>query len=158
WRRRTGKPVLAVDIPSGIDGTTGQIRGVAIEAAFTVTFFRLKPGHILLPGRLHCGEIELVDIGIDESVLVSITPQTFINMPASWIAHFPQPRIDGHKYRRGHALVLSGGRAKTGAARLAARGALRAGAGLVSVATPDEALPIHAAALTAIMTIVCDGL
>ena len=157
WTRRTGRPILAVDVPSGIDGSSGQVRGAAIEAAATVTFFRLKPGHILLPGRLHCGDIELVDIGIPESVLADIAPRTFVNAPPVWTPQFPRPRIDGHKYSRGHALILSGGRAHTGAARLAARGALRAGAGLVTVATPSDALAIHATALTAIMTLVCDS-
>ena len=157
WTRRTGKPIIAVDIPSGIDGSSGQVRGIAVEASFTMTFFRLKPGHILLPGRLHCGETELVDIGIPDDVLTQINPQTFINSPSVWAACFPRPRIEGHKYSRGHTLILSGDRAHTGAARLAARGALRAGAGLVTVATPSEALPIHAAALTAIMTTTCEG-
>jgi hydroxyethylthiazole kinase-like uncharacterized protein yjeF len=157
WTRRTGKPIVAVDIPSGIDGSTGEARGVVVAAACTVTFFRLKPGHILLPGRIHCGDVECADIGIHDDVLTQIAPQTTINMPPVWAACFPRPRIEGHKYSRGHALVLSGGRAHTGAARLAARGALRAGAGLVTVATPSEALPIHAAALTAIMTAICEG-
>jgi ADP-dependent NAD(P)H-hydrate dehydratase / NAD(P)H-hydrate epimerase len=157
WTHRTRKPIVAVDIPSGIDGSTGQVRGVAVEAAQTVTFFRLKPGHLLLPGQIHCGEISLVDIGIPEQVLASIKPQTFANGPALWGAQFPRPHVDGHKYKRGHALVLSGSLAHTGAARLAARGALRAGAGLVTVATPTDALPVHAAALTAIMTRVCDS-
>ncbi len=106
---------------------------------------------------MHCGEVSLADIGIPESVLATIKPQTFANGPALWGAHFPRPHIDGHKYKRGHALVLSGSVAHTGAARLAARGALRAGAGLVTVATPSDALPVHAAALTAIMTRVCDS-
>jgi hydroxyethylthiazole kinase-like uncharacterized protein yjeF len=157
WTRRTRKPILAVDIPSGIDGTSGQIRGTAVEASQTVTFFRLKPGHLLLPGRIYCGEINLVDIGIPEWVLESIAPNTFVNRPAMWADAFPQPRLDGHKYGRGHALVVSGPLVSTGAARLAARGALRAGAGLVTVATPREALAVHAAALTAIMTRVCDA-
>jgi ADP-dependent NAD(P)H-hydrate dehydratase / NAD(P)H-hydrate epimerase len=157
WTLRTGKPIVSVDIPSGIDGSTGEARGDAVKAAYTVTFFRLKPGHILLPGRVHCGEIECADIGIPDDVLARIAPQNAINVPAVWAACFPRLRIEGHKYSRGHALVLSGGRAHTGAARLAARGALRAGAGLVTVATPSEALPIHAAALTAIMTTICEG-
>ncbi|MHB8885232.1 MAG: NAD(P)H-hydrate dehydratase [Methylovirgula sp.] len=157
WTRRTRKPIVAVDIPSGIDGASGQVRGIAVEAAQTVTFFRLKPGHLLLPGRIYCGEISLVDIGISEAVLETIAPKTFINRPAIWANLLPQPRLEGHKYGRGHALVLSGPLVSTGAARLAARGALRAGAGLVTVATPQEALSVHAAALTAIMTRVCDG-
>lgn len=157
WTRRTGKPILAVDVPSGINGTTGHIQGVAIEAAATVTFFRLKPGQILLPGRLNCGDVELLDIGIPEAALAQIAPKTFVNVPHMWGGLFPRPRIDGHKYSRGHALILSGGRAHTGAARLAARGALRIGAGLVTVATPSDALAIHATALTAVMTAVCDS-
>jgi ADP-dependent NAD(P)H-hydrate dehydratase / NAD(P)H-hydrate epimerase len=157
WTKRTKKPIISVDIPSGIDGSSGQIRGAAIKAARTVTFFRRKTGHLLLPGRIHCGVTTVADIGIPGSVLETISPKTLVNGPTVWAHHFPVPRVDGHKYSRGHAVVLSGGPAHTGAARLAARGALRAGAGLVTVATPGAALSIHAAALTAIMTRVCDN-
>ena len=157
WTKRTQKPILAVDVPSGIDGSSGQIRGAAIKAACTVTFFRRKPGHLLLPGRIHCGGTAIADIGIADHVMATIAPKTFANCPAVWQQTFPIPSVTGHKYSRGHAVVLSGGLAHTGAARLAARGALRAGAGLVTVATPREALGAHAAALTAIMTRVCDN-
>lgn len=157
WAQRTKKPILAVDIPSGIDGASGEIRGAAIKARRTVTFFRRKPGHVLLPGRLHCGGTVVADIGIADSVLQSIRPKAFVNGPPVWQESFPIPGVEGHKYSRGHALVLSGGLSYTGAARLAARGALRAGAGLVTIATPSDALPAHAAALTAIMTRVCNG-
>jgi hydroxyethylthiazole kinase-like uncharacterized protein yjeF len=144
-------PVYAVDLPSGINGTTGAVMGVAVQATATVTFFREKPGHLLLPGRLHCGRIQVADIGIPASVLERIRPQTFRNRPALWIEQFPQPRLDGHKYMRGHAVVLSGGIDSTGAARLAARGALRAGAGLVTIASPSDALAVNAAASLAVM-------
>jgi hydroxyethylthiazole kinase-like uncharacterized protein yjeF len=157
WTGRTKRPILAVDVPSGIDGSSGQIRGAAIKATHTITFFRRKPGHVLLPGRIHCGGTSVADIGIDAGVLAAIAPKTFANGPALWQESFPIPRVNGHKYSRGHALVLSGGLAHTGAARLAARGALRGGAGLVTIATPREALGVHAAALTAIMTRLCDG-
>lgn len=146
-----GAPVLAVDLPSGINGTTGFVMGAAVRATETVTFFRRKPAHLLLPGRMHCGRVHLADIGIPRSVLGEIKPQTFENVPDTWRASFPVPRVDGHKYARGHAVVLSGEMASTGAARLAARGALRAGAGLVTVASPREALAVNAAALTAVM-------
>jgi hydroxyethylthiazole kinase-like uncharacterized protein yjeF len=146
-----GAPVLAVDLPSGINGTTGAVMGAAINAVETVTFFRRKPAHLLMPGRKHCGRVRVADIGIDPRVLDEIRPHTFENVPQSWQKFFPVPDIDGHKYARGHALVLSGEPASTGAARLAARGALRAGAGLVTVASPRDALVVNAAALTAIM-------
>src|SRR3954471_12894904 len=146
-----GAPVLAVDLPSGINGTTGAIMGVAVRASETVTFFRRKPAHLLLPGRMHCGRVRVADIGIDASVLGEIKPQTFENVPASWRKSFPVPRTDGHKYARGHALIVSGDIASTGAARLAARASLRAGAGLVTLASPRDALTVNAAALTAVM-------
>ena len=147
----SGLPVVAIDVPSGIDGTTGEVRGVAIKAQATVTFFRLKPGHLLLPGRLHCGETSLAEIGIPASVLSSIKPKTFVNEPPLWLADFPWPTPEGHKYARGHAVVVSGPLYSTGAARLGARGALRVGAGLVTVASPRDALAVNASALTAIM-------
>ena len=146
-----GAPVLAVDLPSGINGTTGAVMGAAINAVETVTFFRRKPAHLLMPGRKHCGRVRVADIGIDPRVLDEIRPQTSENVPQCWQRAFPVPDIDGHKYARGHAVVLSGELASTGAARLAARGALRVGAGLVTVASPRDALAVNAAALTAIM-------
>jgi len=150
-------PVVAVDIPTGIDGDTGQVRGTAFDAALTVTFFRAKPGHLLLPGRLHCGELQVADIGIAPDVLEEIAPQTFIDEPPLWSASFPRPRLDSHKYTRGHAIVVSGDASHTGAARLAARGALRAGAGLVTVASPPSALLVNAAHLTSVMLQPFDG-
>ena len=118
-----GAPVLSVDLPSGINGTSGAVMGIAIRATETVTFFRPKPAHLLLPGRIHCGRIRVADIGIDAHVLGEIAPQTFENVPQLWHAAFPVPRIDGHKYARGHAIVVSGDLAATGAARMSARGA-----------------------------------
>lgn len=153
----SGAPVIAVDLPSGINGTTGAVMGLAAKAVRTVTFFRRKPGHLLLPGRIHCGAVEVADIGIPEAVLEAIKPTTFANEPALWSASFPWPRIEGHKYLRGHAVVVSGGLSTTGAARLAARGALRAGAGLVTIASPREALSVNASASLAVMVRPVDG-
>ncbi len=157
WRRTTRQKVIAVDIPSGIDGTTGAVRGVAVEADETVTFFRLKTGHLLLPGRLHCGRLSCAHIGIRSSVLERIAPDSFVNQPQLWSAALPRPAIGGHKYARGHSVVVSGGASFTGAARLAATAALRAGSGLVTLASPAEALAINAGALTAVMVRESDG-
>jgi ADP-dependent NAD(P)H-hydrate dehydratase / NAD(P)H-hydrate epimerase len=146
-----GAPVLSVDLPSGVNGTTGAVMGVAVRATETVTFFRRKPAHLLLPGRIHCGRVRVADIGIDPRVLEEIQPRTFENDPSLWRSSFPVPQIDGHKYARGHAVVVSGGIASTGAARMSARGALRAGAGLVTLASPRDALAVNASALSAVM-------
>jgi hydroxyethylthiazole kinase-like uncharacterized protein yjeF len=122
-----------------------------VRATETVTFFRRKPGHLLLPGRLHCGAVVVADIGIPDAVLETIRPNMFANAPALWADQFPLPQPGGHKYQRGHAVVVSGDVSHTGAARLAARGALRAGAGLVTIACPPDALAVHAASNLAVM-------
>jgi len=146
-------PVVAIDIPSGISGDTGQpLGGVYVKAALTVTFFRKKPGHLLLPGRALCGETVVADIGIPAE---AANTQLRENAPALW--NFPWPQLEGHKYSRGHCVVVSGPAHATGAARLAARAALRVGAGLVSVASPPDAVAVNAANLTAIMIKVFDG-
>ena len=152
---RAHVPVIAIDIPSGIDGDSGQARGIAVEADITVTFFRLKPAHLLLPGRILCGESLLADIGIPQAACVGVS--LFENSPSLWGPAFPWPRPDAHKYARGHCLVVSGPAHATGAARLAARGALRIGAGLVSVAAQADAVSVNAAHLTAIMVKPFDG-
>ena len=197
--------VLSIDVPSGLDGNSGEVRGnTAIKADRTVTFFRKKPGHLLLPGRTFCGEVHVADIGIPNSVLGSPPPHlgiaklrldageglgvggrretglsssphprplpvegegsratsaksgalvisTFENHPALWRSQFPSTRLNAHKYTRGHAVVVSGPPHQTGAARLAARAALRIGAGLVTVAASPQALLVNAAHVTAIM-------
>jgi ADP-dependent NAD(P)H-hydrate dehydratase / NAD(P)H-hydrate epimerase len=153
----SGAPVVAVDLPSGINGTSGAVTEVAVKATHTVTFFRRKTGHMLMPGRLHCGELSVADIGIPASVLDRIKPVAFANEPALWLRHFPIPKPEGHKYSRGHAVVVSGGLTTCSAARLAARGALRAGAGLVTLASPREALAVNAAASLAVMVRPVDG-
>jgi ADP-dependent NAD(P)H-hydrate dehydratase / NAD(P)H-hydrate epimerase len=139
---------MAVDVPAGVSGDTGEVlggEGGAPRCLATVTFFRKKPAHLLLPGRMLCGSLTLADIGIPGSVLAGITSTIHENDPALWGPRYPWPRPDGHKYSRGHALVVGGGR-MTGAGRLAARAALRIGAGLVSVAAPEASLPVYAQA------------
>jgi hydroxyethylthiazole kinase-like uncharacterized protein yjeF len=124
---------------------------VAVRADATVTFFRKKPAHLLLPGRALCGQVELADIGIPGSVLEAIRPAAYENAPPLWGRALRWPGADDHKYRRGHALVLSGPMTGTGAARLAAGAALRAGAGLVTLGSPPSALAVNAAHLTGVM-------
>ncbi len=106
---------VAVDMPSGVDGDSGAIRGAAPSAAVTVTFFRRKPGHLLLPGRLACGAVEIADIGIPETVLGELAPRCWANAPALWQASLRWPAASQHKYSRGHALIF-GGAELTGAA------------------------------------------
>jgi NAD(P)H-hydrate epimerase len=146
---QTGAPIVAIDIPSGIMGDTGESLG-AVAAALTVTYFRKTPGHLLLPGRPLCGEIVVANIGTPDSVLDTISPNTFENAPSLWLPQFPQRTDAGNKYTSGHALI-SGGYPMTGAARMAARAAARAGAGLTTIAVPQAALPVYATALTSIM-------
>ncbi len=157
WRRETKQNVVSVDIPSGVDGTTGAIRGAAVEADETVTFFRVKTGHLLLPGRSRCGRLTCAHIGIRSSTLESMEVKTFVNAPALWLSALPRPKVEGHKYTRGHALVVSGGASFTGAARLSAAAALRSGAGLVTLASPSDALLVNASALTSVMVRPADG-
>ena len=131
---------VAIDVPSGIDGGTGEVRGFAPTAQLTVTFFRLKPGHLLLPGRDLCGEIVLSDIGLPDDALREVRPTTFANLPELW--RIPQASASGHKYSRGHVTVL-GSAAMTGAARLAADAARRAGAGMVTIATTHDGAAVY---------------
>jgi ADP-dependent NAD(P)H-hydrate dehydratase / NAD(P)H-hydrate epimerase len=136
-----GTPVIALDIASGIDADNGRVRGCAVEARQTITFHALKRGHVLEPGRSHSGAVHVADIGLASSDGHAIQ----CNGPALWSAHLPRLDAGAHKYLRGHALVVAGGLEGVGAARLAARAALRIGAGLVTIATPREALVAHAA-------------
>ncbi|MFV3073662.1 NAD(P)H-hydrate dehydratase [Niveispirillum fermenti] len=134
----TGKPIVAVDVPSGINGDDGTVRGGAAPATITVGFFRPKPAHYLYPGRGLCGRVEIADIGIPDAVVNDMDVDILINGPSVWGRALPRRAATDHKYHRGHALVL-GGTIMTGAARLAARAALRMGAGLVTVACAPSA-------------------
>jgi NAD(P)H-hydrate epimerase len=150
-------PVLAVDLPSGIDGRTGQVRGAAFRAAATVTFMCRKPGHLLLPGRTMAGALEVFDIGIPARVLAHHAGHLRVNAPAVWRMALPAQLDAAHKYVRGHLAVFSGPATATGAARLSAMAGLKAGAGLVTVLSPSDALVSNGAHLTAIMLKPLDG-
>ena len=105
-------PVLCVDVPSGLNGSTGAAVGPTVNATRTVTFVRLKPGHLLLPGRIHCGVVHLVDIGLPDAVLQRVRSRTWRNAPGLWHAAFPRLQAEGHKYGRGHAVICRGHRTR----------------------------------------------
>jgi len=149
WVNQCKHKVVAIDVPSGLNGANGKVRAVAVKADLTVSFFRKKPGHLLLPGRVLCAETVIGDIAIPATVLEKINPDCFENNPKLWT--LPRPDMAGHKYLRGYCVVLSGDELHTGAARLAAMAALRVGAGLVSLAGSRPALKVHAAHVTSIM-------
>ena len=146
------RPVVAIDIASGIDGATGAIRGRAVTATLTVTFVRAKPGHLLMPGRLHAGELMVVDIGTPAGALEAVTSRVTTMTPALWQASLPRRDQSSHKYRFGHAVIIGGPAHASGAGRLAALAALHVGAGLVSVAVEPAAIPIYAAGHPELMT------
>lgn len=149
--KKAAIPVVAVDMPSGVNGDTGAVDPNSIPAAMTVTFFRAKPGHFLYPGRSYCGDLRVIDIGIAADYLEEIDPATHLNGPDLWRDDLPLLKPEIQKYSRGHAAIVGGGISSTGAARLAARAALRAGAGATTVVSPPSALMIYAAALEAVM-------
>ncbi len=146
-----GLPVLAVDIPSGINGRTGKAQGGALRADRTVTFMCRKPGHVLLPGREYCGSVEVFDIGIPARLVQAGAGNLHLNTPYLWQNRLPALSGQSHKFSRGHLVVFSGPRTATGAARLAAASGLRTGAGLVTLALPSDALDTVAAQVTAVM-------
>lgn len=142
---------VAVDVPSGLPGDGDAPNGAHARAGLTVTFVAKKLAHVLEPGRGLCGDIVVADIGAPEAALAEIKGQVWENGPALWADALPWPARAAHKHGRGHAMAVSGPATRTGAARLSARAALRAGAGLVTVLSPRDALAINAAHLTAIM-------
>ena len=141
---RSGAAIVACDLPSGINGDTGEIMGFAAKAELTVTFARAKTGHRLMPGRDLCGDVVVADIGIPDEVIEAVGPRVFDNDPALWTKTLPQPATDTNKFRRGHLQVV-GGAEMTGAARLAARAARRAGAGLATILSPAAACDVYRA-------------
>lgn len=147
----TGVPVVAVDLPSGLCGRSGVPLGAAFKADRTVTFMTKKPGHMLMPGRSLCGDIEVCDIGIPRRILQAAAGKIRRNHPVLWQGLMPSPQAASHKYRRGHLAVFSGSGSHTGAARLSATAGLAAGAGLVTVASPADAMAANAGHLTAVM-------
>lgn len=147
-----GIPVLAIDLPSGLDGRTGKVLGAAFPAHNTITFMTRKPGHLLMPGRELCGELEVFDIGIPARIIrAEASGIVAENTPEAWKGVLPAEHLETHKYKRGHLVVFSGEADKTGAARMSAISGLKSGAGLVTIAAPRAAMAANAAHLTAVM-------
>jgi hydroxyethylthiazole kinase-like uncharacterized protein yjeF len=145
-------PVVAVDLPSGLDGRSGKVLGAAFRAEHTITFMTRKPGHLLMPGRELCGRLEVFDIGIPARIVRAEAKGVIAeNTPAAWRSVLPAEQIETHKYKRGHLVVFSGDASKTGAARMSAISGLKAGAGLATIAAPKHALAANEAHLTAVM-------
>ncbi|MBN8530743.1 MAG: NAD(P)H-hydrate dehydratase [Alphaproteobacteria bacterium] len=149
---RRGASSVAVDVPSGVNADSGEVAGPVLPALFTVTFFRRRPGQLLMPGKRFCGRTLVADIGISDKALTGMEPVAVENVATLWNSRFKAPGPETHKYHAGHAVVLSGDRWHTGAARLAAMAALRAGAGLVTVACEAAALPLMASGPAALLT------
>ena len=147
-----GVPVVAVDLPSGLSSDAGTVDWPAAPATVTVTFAAPKRGHVLPPACHQVGELVVADIGIAAESLASANPSLFLLEDADAAGAFPLRRRDAHKGDFGHVLIAAGSVGKTGAAVLAAGGALRAGAGLVTVATPEPCLALVAAARPEAMT------
>lgn len=144
---RSGAPIVAVDLPSGLSGDLARPLGHACKAALTVTFHRKKHAHVLVPGRELCGEIVVADIGLDPPRDRPLQE----NDPALWADRLSWPGVTSHKHARGRMIVVSGDGHSTGAARLAARAGLRIGAGLVTLLSPPDALQVNGAHLEAVM-------
>lgn len=153
--RDGGAKIVAIDVPSGVEGDSGRVLGDAAPADMTVTFFRAKPGHLLLPGRALVGELRVIDIGIADWVLDEIAPRQGRNGPSAWAGGLARPGMDDHKYRRGHAVIAAGG-VMTGAARLAGMAARRVGAGLLTIAPPASAGSLFRAASPGFLVDDCD--
>jgi NAD(P)H-hydrate epimerase len=148
----SGKPVVAVDIPSGIDAATGRVLGCAVRAKSTVTFALAKCGHVLYPGADHTGKLQIVDIGIPPEIIASAEGHEFLDMPTVRPLCKERSR-NAHKGDAGHCLIIAGSPGKTGAAAMAANSAVRAGAGLVTLAVPAILNSILEVKTTEAMTI-----
>jgi ADP-dependent NAD(P)H-hydrate dehydratase / NAD(P)H-hydrate epimerase len=148
----SGRPVVAVDIPSGVDANSGRVLGTAVRADHTVSFALAKLGHVLFPGALHAGRLHLVDIGIPAAVVAEA--ETILFLDADEVRPLVRVRErTAHKGEFGHCLIVAGSTGKTGAAAMAANSAVRCGAGLVTLAVPASLNAILEMKTTEAMTL-----
>lgn len=152
WLNRQSMPVVAVDIPSGVDASTGRVLGAAVRASLTITFAFAKVGQVSYPGAGLCGELVVKDIGIPRQVADAAASDGLLIDGEQAGALLPPRRRDGHKGTFGHLLVVAGSTGKSGAAVMAAEAGLRGGAGLVTLACPQDVQQVVASRLTEVMT------
>ena len=148
----SGVPVLAIDLPSGLDADTGQPLGSCVQAEATATFGFAKLGQAQYPGARLCGTLAVVDIGLAPEALAATPPRAALLDAAAVGRLVPVRERDAHKGDAGHLLVIAGSFGKTGAAQLAVRAAGRVGAGLVTVVAPASLYPVYAAGVMEAMT------
>ena len=148
----SGLPIVAVDIPSGLDTDKGTPLGLAIQAEMTVALGYPKLGEVIYPGVDHVGDLVVADIGIDPRALAQVAPRSELLERREVGRLVPRRAADSHKGSYGHLLIIAGSRGKTGAAVLACRAAMRGGAGLVTLAAPRSLNSIFATALVEVMT------
>ncbi|MEZ6028995.1 MAG: NAD(P)H-hydrate dehydratase [Hyphomonadaceae bacterium] len=147
----SGASVVAIDVPSGVNGDVGTVQGAAVRADVTVTFCCKKPAHVLQPAASLCGDVIPAEIGFGQFADEIGGGMLRENGPALWSHALRWPQAAAHKHSRGRLAVVSGGIANTGAARLAAQAGLRSGAGLVTLYCPPAALAVVASSVTAVM-------
>jgi NAD(P)H-hydrate epimerase len=145
-----GVPVLAVDLPSGVDASTGETMGVAVDATVTVTFHARKVGHVLAPGRFHCGRVEIADIGLGpcQSGATRVATEASVGL-------VPRRGETDNKYTAGAVLVIGGSAGLTGAPCLTAAAAHRTGAGIVWACVPASLSLVFEQRLLEVMTVAC---
>jgi NAD(P)H-hydrate epimerase len=148
----TGKPILAVDIPSGLSSDTGRPCGACVQASVTTSFAFPKIGHILHPGAGYTGHLEIIDIGIPPHIVTGVGPKQHLVTPETLAPLLPRRKVDAHKGATGHLLVVAGAPGKTGAAVMTATSALRAGAGLVTLGIASGLDTVIASRIMEVMT------
>ena len=148
----SGRPVVAVDIPSGVDAGSGRVLGQAVRADLTVSFALAKLGNVLYPGAELCGRLVVADIGMPPAVVAGAPGCEFVDLACARLLFRPRG-IQAHKGSAGHCLVVAGSTGKSGAAAMAANSALRAGSGLVTLAVPAALNPILEVKTTEVMTL-----
>ncbi|MDX1950377.1 MAG: NAD(P)H-hydrate dehydratase [Rickettsiales bacterium] len=143
--------VFSLDVPSGVCSNTGEVRNIAIQADYTISYQTPKIGCYLLPAKNYVGKIEVADIGIPDEAFSEIYNPYFINSTDLWLDKFPFPKLESHKYHKGHIVIDGGEEDFTGASRMASIASMRVGAGLATICADEKSLPIYATSMLSVM-------